>query len=128
MEALGIADRGEYATDKVIATTDDHYIARYFEKKGNCFAIKDSIKRLVVFDLHNLKNENGLIGLDFIFCRNVMIYFDISEQKRLVNKFYKSLKPGGYLFLGHAESLHGMGTDFQFIYENMGTAYKKPGG
>jgi chemotaxis protein methyltransferase CheR len=90
------------------------------------YKVKAEVKKLVIFDFHNLKNENGLADLDVIFCRNVMIYFDIDEQKRLVNKFYKSLKPGGYLFLGHAESLHGMGTDFQFIYEDMGTAYRKP--
>lgn len=158
LKVLETANRGEYAKDKVIATVDDYYIARYFEKSfschselvsesqgmlkrvqhdnlkggfpeqrnGTCYRVKDEIKKMIVFDFHNLKNENGLVDLDIIFCRNVMIYFDADEQKRLINKFYGSLKPGGYLFLGHAESLQGMGTGFQFIYENMGTAYKRP--
>jgi len=55
-----------------------------------------------------------------------MIYFDIEEQKRLVSKFYSSLNPDGFLLIGHAESLQGMKTGFQFIYDNKGTAYKKP--
>ena len=141
MGVLETANRGEYAKDKVLATTDEYYINKYFEKappegnnplnppflRGNHhYRVKDIIRKMIVFDFHNLKNDNGLRDLDVIFCRNVMIYFDADEQKRLINKFYGSLKPGGYLFLGHAESLQGLGTGFQFIYENMGTAYKRP--
>ena len=141
MGVLETANRGEYAKDKVLATTDEYYINKYFEKappEGNNplnppflrglhhYRVKDIIRKMIVFDFHNLKNDNGLRDLDVIFCRNVMIYFDADEQKRLINKFYGSLKPGGYLFLGHAESLQGLGTGFQFIYENMGTAYKRP--
>jgi chemotaxis protein methyltransferase CheR len=70
--------------------------------------------------------DNGLRDFDVIFCRNVMIYFGEEEQKRLIDKFYKNLRPCGYLLLGHAESLHGWGTEFEFVYYNKGTAYKKP--
>lgn len=125
LTALQTATRGEYPEDKVHATVDDHYISRYLNKSGGHYRIKDDVKKLVVFDYHNMKNENGLSGLDVIFCRNVMIYFDIEEQKRLVRKFYNSLNPDGYLLIGHAESLQGMNTGFQFIYDNKGTAYRK---
>jgi len=124
--ALKSASAGEYHYDKVSATVDDHYINRYFEKTGDRVRVKDELKNMVVFDYSNLKNNNGLTGLDVIFCRNVMIYFDEEVQTRLVQKFYDSLNPGGYLFLGHAESLHGTGTKFEFVYDNKGTAYKKP--
>jgi chemotaxis protein methyltransferase CheR len=80
---------------------------------------------MVVFDYHNLKNENGLTGVDVIFCRNVMIYFDLEEQKRLVEKFYRSLKPGGYLFLGHSETLQGISDKFTFVYHNRAAVYQK---
>ena len=83
---------------------------------------------MVIFDYHNLKNDNGLQNLDVIFCRNVMIYFDMEEQKRLVEKFYKSLNPCGYLLIGHAESLQSMDTGFEFMFYNKGTAYKKAAG
>jgi chemotaxis protein methyltransferase CheR len=99
--------------------------ARYFEKIDDNFHIKPQVKKLVVFDYHNLKHENGLKGLDVIFCRNVMIYFDHEEQSRLVDKFYHCLADGGYLFLGHAESLQGLSEKFKFIYHNKGTVYQK---
>ncbi|MBI4688652.1 MAG: protein-glutamate O-methyltransferase CheR [Nitrospirae bacterium] len=89
------------------------------------YRIKDEVGKLVIFDLHNLKNENGLSDLDVIFCRNVMIYFDVEEQKRLIAKFYRSLNPYGYLLTGHAESLQGMNPGFRFIHHNNGIAYQK---
>lgn len=99
-----------------------------FEKKEDWYRVKDEIRNMVVFDFHNLKNDNGLRDLDIIFCRNVMIYFDEEEQKRLIEKFRRSLNPGGYLLLGHAESLHGRDTGFRFIHDNKGTAYRKSRG
>lgn len=126
LSSLETAIKGEYAEEKVHATVDDYYINKYFEKKGNYYRVRDEIRKLIIFDFHNLKHDNGLRNLDIIFCRNVMIYFDEKEQKRLIEKFYKSLNPGGYLLLGHAESLHGWDTGFEFVYENKGTAYKKP--
>lgn len=107
----------QYRNDFSLPTTE--------QKNGERYKIKYDIKKFVIFDYHNLKNENGLTNLDVIFCRNVMIYFDEEEQKRLVDKFYRKLNPGGYLLLGHAESLHGWNTGFKFIYKDKGTAYKK---
>jgi len=127
LTALEKASRGEYDRDRVLGSVDEHYLDRYFERDGDVYRVRDIVKRLVVFDFHNLKHDNGLSGLDAIFCRNVMIYFDANEQERLVKKFIKSLAPGGYLFLGHAETLHGMNTGLKFIYKDKGTAYRKPG-
>jgi chemotaxis protein methyltransferase CheR len=126
LKALQAANKAEYALDKVMATVDDAFIARYFSKNGDTTRVKDEIRNMVVFDYHNLKNDNGLKDLDVIFCRNVMIYFDMEEQKRLATKFYQSLVPSGYLVIGHAESFQGWNTGFRFIYHKGGTAYKKP--
>lgn len=125
MTALEAAVRGEYSEEKVNATADDYYINKYFDHRGRAYAVKERLKKMIVFDFHNLKNDNGLSGLDVIFCRNVMIYFDEQEQKKLVRRFWDSLNPGGYLLLGHAESLYGWDTGFQFVYDNKGTAYRK---
>ncbi|MBI3354682.1 MAG: protein-glutamate O-methyltransferase CheR [Nitrospirae bacterium] len=138
LTALASAAKGEYVIEKVNATVDDSYINKYFEKSrgerpfapasdqnGCCYKIKDAVKKFVVFDFHNMKNDNGLRNLDVIFCRNVMIYFDMDEQKRLINKFYQGLNNGGYLLVGHAESLQGMNTGFQFMHSCGATAYKK---
>jgi chemotaxis protein methyltransferase CheR len=52
---------------------------------------------------------------DVIFCRNAMIYFDKPTQELLVRKFYDLISPGGYLFVGHAESLTGANHDYRYV-------------
>ncbi len=98
---------------------------RYFDKIGDRYAIKKSVKDMVHFDFHNLKTEFLPQRNDVIFCRNVMIYFDEAEQKRLIDKFYRCLNPEGYLFVGHAESLFGLSDRFKMIHQNNGTAYQR---
>jgi len=104
---------------------DYMYRLRYFDKVGDTYRIKQPVKSLVQFDFHNLKTEFLPQRNDFIFCRNVMIYFDDAEQKRLIDKFYRCLNPGGYLFVGHAESLFGLTDRFRMIHQNNGTAYQR---
>jgi len=104
---------------------DYGYRLRYFDKVGNRYAVKKNVKELVHFDFHNLKTEYLPQRNDIIFCRNVMMYFDEAEQKRLVEKFYRCLNPQGYLFVGHAESLLGLTEKFQMVHRNNGTAYKR---
>jgi chemotaxis protein methyltransferase CheR len=98
---------------------------RYFAKTGDKYAIKPQLKELVQFDFHNLKTEFLPRRNDMILCRNVMIYFDEAEQKRLIEKFWHCLNPAGYLFVGHAESLFGLTQKFRMVHENNGTAYKR---
>ncbi len=73
---------------------------RYFDKTGDRYAIKKALKELVHFDFHNLKTEYLPQRNDVIFCRNVMMYFDEPEQKRLLEKFARCLNLQGYLFVG----------------------------
>lgn len=83
----------------------------------NCYQIKDSLRDMIVFRRLNLTDEIFPFKghFDFIFCRNVMIYFDKQTQSKLVSKFYKHLAPDGYLFLGHSESLAGTETRFRYV-------------
>ena len=127
LKALETAHRGVYSPEKARETVPAETLARYFEPLGDDVRVIDSVRRRVVFDYHNLKHDNGMRGLDVIFCRNVMIYFDEEEQKRLVNRFYTCLAPDGYLLVGHAESLHGWNMNFRFLHDNKGTAYQKSG-
>lgn len=124
--ALEQARRGVYKPDQV-KSVDTASVAKYFRKVDGNYVITESVKRSVVFDYHNLKCENGLKSLDMIFCRNVMIYFDVEEQRRLVSRFSESLVPGGYLFLGHAESLQGLSNRFAMVHRNKGIAYRFEG-
>jgi chemotaxis protein methyltransferase CheR len=121
--ALERAQSGLYRPDQMKGILP-HQVHRYFEQESNGYRVKDSVKRRVMFDYHNLKNDNGLRNLDVIFCRNVMIYFDREEQQRLVNRFANCLVPGGYLFIGHAESLQGLSDRFSMIHRDKGIAYK----
>jgi chemotaxis protein methyltransferase CheR len=112
-------------TESQMASVDYCYRLRYFDKVGERYAVKKALKEIVHFDFHNLKTEYLPQRNDVIFCRNVMIYFDEPEQKRLIDKFYRCLNPDGYLFVGHAESLLGLTDRFQMLHRNSGTAYQR---
>ena len=125
LRCLKIAQDGTYPKEK-IRDVPEKYFSKYFVSSDDLCKIKDDVKRFVIFDYHNLKHENGINNIDIIFCRNVMIYFDTEEQKRITEKFQKVLNTGGYLFLGQAESLHGLTNgNFKFHCWNKGTAYQK---
>jgi chemotaxis protein methyltransferase CheR len=126
LRVLESAQKGQYSEYEA-GTVHPEYLKVYFDKVAGSFQIKPHVRKLVIFDYHNLKHDNGLVGLDVIFCRNVMIYFDADEQKRLIDKFHKSLAVGGYLFLGHSESLQGLSDKFKFIYHSKGAVYQKTG-
>jgi chemotaxis protein methyltransferase CheR len=122
--ALRTAQEGIY-TEPQMEPVDYMYRLRYFDKQGDHYQVKRAVRDLVHFDFHNLKTEFLPSRNDFIFCRNVMIYFDDAEQKRLIEKFYRCLNSDGYLLVGHAESLFGLTDRFRMIHANNGTAYQK---
>jgi chemotaxis protein methyltransferase CheR len=122
--ALRTAQEGIYSENQ-LDQVDYMYRLRYFDKMGDHYQVKRSVRDLVHFDFHNLKTEFLPQRNDFIFCRNVMIYFDEAEQKRLIEKFFRCLNPDGYLFVGHAESLFGLSDRFRMVHQNNGTAYQK---
>lgn len=122
--ALRMAQEGAY-NETQMEPVDYTFRLRYFDKTGDRYLIKRAVKDLVNFDFHNLKTEFLPQRNDVIFCRNVMIYFDEAEQKRLIDKFYRCLNPEGYLFVGHAESLFGLTDRFRMIHQNNGTAYQR---
>jgi chemotaxis protein methyltransferase CheR len=122
---LHAAREGIY-TEAQMEPVDYVYRLRYFDKiSGARYAVKTALKDLIHFDFHNLKTEFLPQRNDVIFCRNVMIYFDEAEQKRLIEKFWHCLNPHGYLFVGHAESLFGLSARFQMIHKDSGTAYRR---
>jgi len=121
---LRAAQEGSYPEHQM-AAVDYGYRLRYFDKVGDRYVAKKAVKELVHFDFHNLKTEYLPQRNDVIFCRNVMMYFDEAEQKRLIEKFYRCLNPNGYLFVGHAESLLGLTEKFQMVHRKSGTAYQR---
>ncbi|MDQ2872595.1 MAG: protein-glutamate O-methyltransferase CheR, partial [Candidatus Eremiobacteraeota bacterium] len=88
--------------------TQPEIIQKHFKPFQSGFMISNDIKRMVEFFKLNLLDADAVAAvgpLDAIFCRNVLIYFDKPTQKRVVEAFARALRPGGYLFLGHAESI-----------------------
>ncbi len=122
--SLRTGQEGLY-TEQQMEPVDYTCRLRYFEKAGDKYKVKSQLKELVQFDFHNLKTEFLPRRNDIILCRNVMIYFDEAEQKRLIEKFWHCLNPSGYLFVGHAESLFGLSQKFRMVHENNGTAYQR---
>jgi chemotaxis protein methyltransferase CheR len=122
--ALLTGQQGNYSETQM-ETVDYTTRLRYFDKIGDKYAVKAKLKELVQFDFHNLKADFLPQRNDAIFCRNVMIYFDEPEQKRLIDKFYRCLNPEGYLFVGHAESLFGLTKKFHMIHQNNATVYQR---
>ena len=122
--SLRIGQEGLY-TEQQMEPVDYTCRLRYFEKSGDKYAVKRQLKELVQFDFHNLKTEFLPQRNDVIFCRNVMMYFDEPEQKRLIEKFYRCLNAEGYLLVGHAESLLGLTERFTMMHRNSGTAYQR---
>jgi chemotaxis protein methyltransferase CheR len=104
---LELAENGYYRALSFRAT-EAPMLHRWFRAQGDGFAIDERVKKLVSFGRLNLLDSARVAAegpFDAIFCRNVLIYFDKPTQKRVVESFAKALRPGGYLFLGHAESL-----------------------
>jgi chemotaxis protein methyltransferase CheR len=121
---LRAGQEGTYS-ELQMQSVDYSYRLRYFDKVGDRYAVKKAVKELVHFDFHNLKTEYLPQRNDVIFCRNVMMYFDEAEQKRLIEKFYRCLNSDGFLFVGHAESLFGLTNKFAMVHRHNGTAYQR---
>lgn len=85
------------------------------DMSGYCL-VKPEIRSLVSFEQFNLLGSCSAFGMfDVIFCRNVMIYFDLPTQQRVVNRLVGQLNPGGYLLIGHSESLNGIVSPLEYV-------------
>lgn len=95
----------------------------YFVKAGDKYTVAPLIKSNVIFQTFNLMDPIRFrIKFDVIFCRNVMIYFDMPTKDALVGRFYGATNPGGYLLIGHSESLNKEKTPYKYI---MPATYRK---
>jgi chemotaxis protein methyltransferase CheR len=109
-------------------TTKEEHLRRYFTETDSGYRISDGVRGMVTISHLNLLDENRVLLLgkmDIIFCRNVIIYFDQSAKKRVVEMFYRSLREGGYLLLGHAESLLNASTAFALRHLKNDMVYQK---
>lgn len=118
------ASKGLYSSED-IASLPSNWKLSYFKKLGNDeFLISDRIRNEVIYRKLNLIDRVFSFKRKFhvIFCRNVMIYFDNKTKWEMVNKFYDLTEPGGYLFIGHSESLNREETKYKYV---MPAVYRK---
>jgi len=95
--------------------TDGKYLSKYFVPEGDMYRVGSRLAGRVRFKQGNLFEMGkwpGFTGFDVIFCRNMLIYFDKPTQKRMVELFHRAMAPGGYLLIGHSESLLSLEVDF----------------
>ena len=122
---LNKAAQGIYHKDGM-KNLNPAWVKKYFTPLENdCFQVKPELQKRVNFKAFNLMKPipRPAVPYDLIFCRNVMIYFDVPTKIALVNRFFDVLAPGGYLFIGHAESIPRDKTEYQYIKPAI---YRKP--
>lgn len=125
---LQSARKGIYRKNS-FRSTEPYYIQKYFIEEDGLFRIKDGVKKLVNFSYLNLLDplKVKFVGMmDVILCRNVLIYFHADARKKVVENFQSRLNNGGYLFLGHAESLMNISTAFSLKHLKNDMVYQKP--
>lgn len=113
---LKIAEEGRY-TFRSIRDVPPEYLERYFARtpRGD-YTVSEKLKEMIRFEQVNLAEKESVRkkrGFDFIFCRNLLIYFDDVSTRQLVNAFYVALNPEGFIFLGSSESIGRITTAFQ---------------
>lgn len=113
--ALAISERGSYG-EKAIRDLEPRWL-RYLVKTGGRWQVGPLLRKSVTFGYHNLIKEpyplSVMSNWDIIFCRNVTIYFKLESTRRVIHNFYESLNPGGYLFIGHSETLRTISDEFE---------------
>jgi len=124
-EALESAEHGIYGAREVEALSPRQR-ELYFSRTNSHYVVKPRIRNMVTFAPMNLAQVVYMGKFDCIFCMNVLIYFSEERQAQLIQRFYEYLEPGGYLFLGHAESVTKADVPFEtHIYQDS-LVYQKP--
>src|SRR5229473_394306 len=124
-QALKHAERGIYS-GRSIASVTEKQLAAHFTPAETGQQVRARLKKMVTFAQMNLASAVYVGRMDAIFCMNVLIYFSEERRRSLVQRFYDTLEPGGYLFLGHSESISKMPVKFQAIVLNDCILYRKP--
>lgn len=104
------------------------YLSKYFTNSEQQYSVSSLVKSMVKFSRVNLIEEKDvrvMRGIDVVFCRNVLIYFDDKAKQKVVSHLYDALRPGGYLFIGTSESLHNLTRAFRPAVTNKVIIYQK---
>lgn len=125
---VSLARRGVYGPSAFRATPPEMR-RRYFVERPDGAHVVDELRAMCQFGRLNLLDASraAVVGrVDVIFCRNVLIYFDEVARRRVIDMFYERLLPGGFLLLGHSESLLNVSTAFELVHLREDLVYRKP--
>lgn len=128
--ALALAHQGIYGSSS-FRNLEQGMLERFFHGHGAGFRVNDDLRKKVSFRLHNLYDTSHppCAGeLDVVFCRNVIIYFDLDAKVTVVAGFHRALAAGGFLLLGHSESLINISRTFTLRHFTNTMVYQKPEG
>jgi chemotaxis protein methyltransferase CheR len=125
---LETARNGVYPEDRagdIAPNLKKKYLLRSKDRSRGLVRICPELRARITFRRINFMDADFGISekMDIIFCRNVVIYFDKATQQTLMQKFHRQLRPGGFLFLGHSETLNGLDVDFKMVGS---TVYQRP--
>jgi chemotaxis protein methyltransferase CheR len=125
---LAVARTGAYGPS-AFRLPESAALRPWFRPEGGKWVVRDEVRRLVGFGHLNLLDGAmlGVVGaMDVVFCRNVLIYFDLPERRRVLEAFRQKLRPGGFLLLGHSESLLHVTADFELVHFRHDLVYRRP--
>jgi chemotaxis protein methyltransferase CheR len=128
--ALQLARLGRYSA-RSVAQLPAPYLQKYFERQGSSYQISDALRDAVAFTHVNLSDREDTRpyrNFDVIFCRNLLIYFDDVSRKAAAETFYDVLKPGGFILLGHSESMSRISSLYKVRKFPDAIVYQKPRG
>ncbi len=123
--ALKHAETAIYS-GRSLSGVSEKQLSAHFSAVESGQEVKPRLRKMVTFTQMNLASAVYVGRMDVIFCMNVLIYFSEERRHSLVQRFYDTLEPGGYLFLGHSESISQMPVKFQAIVLSDCILYRKP--
>lgn len=125
---LAVARAGAYG-EHAFRSPEGKAMRRWFHLRSGKWVVDEAVRRTVRFTAANLLDDRGLAGVgrvDVAFCRNVMIYFEVGARRRTLKRLHERLRPGGWLLLGHSESLLNVSADFELVHLDDDLVYRRP--
>ncbi len=125
---VAAARAGAYG-EHAFRTPDAAPLRRWFHLRGGKWVVDEALRAMVRFQRENLLSPNALSTvsrLDVVFCRNMMIYFDLAARRALLKRLHEKLRDGGWLLLGHSESLINVTADFELVHLTSDLVYRRP--
>jgi chemotaxis protein methyltransferase CheR len=127
---VAAARAGAYG-EHAFRTPDAAPLKRWFHLRGGKWVVDDALREMVRFQRENLVSARALsstVRLDAVFCRNVIIYFDLAARRQLLRRLWEKMREGAWLLLGHSESLINVTADFELVHLTSDLVYRKPAG